>query len=117
MERLSDPPATLFRARLTCSTTYRHVSHRPLRALAQSAKIRRGEVSTRMIRRLPAHPRPLLEKIASQVKPIMSKRGWKVGTLAEVSSMLPPAALWTGEAALVLTASSYRRIQHCSGTT
>ncbi|TYJ58885.1 hypothetical protein B9479_000317 [Cryptococcus floricola] len=27
--------------------------------------------------------RPLLEKIASQVKPIMSKRGWKVGTLAE----------------------------------
>lgn len=29
-------------------------------------------------------PRPLLEKIASQVKPIMSKRGWKVGTLAEV---------------------------------
>ena len=29
--------------------------------------------------------RPLLEKIASQVKPIMSKRDWKVGTLAEVS--------------------------------
>ncbi|ORX40250.1 WLM domain-domain-containing protein [Kockovaella imperatae] len=28
--------------------------------------------------------RPLLEKIASQVKPIMSKRDWKVGTLAEV---------------------------------
>ena len=28
--------------------------------------------------------RPLLEKIASQVKPIMTKRGWKVGTLAEV---------------------------------
>ncbi|WVR06218.1 hypothetical protein IAU60_003248 [Kwoniella sp. DSM 27419] len=27
--------------------------------------------------------RPLLEKIASQVKPIMTKRGWKVGTLAE----------------------------------
>ncbi|WWC70577.1 uncharacterized protein I206_104528 [Kwoniella pini CBS 10737] len=27
--------------------------------------------------------RPLLEKIASQVKPIMKKRGWKVGTLAE----------------------------------
>ncbi|KAK8858439.1 hypothetical protein IAR55_002666 [Kwoniella newhampshirensis] len=37
---------------------------------------------------LPKRPRseearPLLEKIASQVKPIMSKRGWKVGTLAE----------------------------------
>ncbi|WVF69288.1 hypothetical protein IAT40_004064 [Kwoniella sp. CBS 6097] len=31
--------------------------------------------------------RPLLEKIASQVKPIMSKRGWKVGTLAE---FIPP---------------------------
>ncbi|KAL1408383.1 hypothetical protein Q8F55_005195 [Vanrija albida] len=27
--------------------------------------------------------RPLLEKIASQVKPIMTKRDWKVGTLAE----------------------------------
>ncbi|KAL7422706.1 hypothetical protein Q5752_001997 [Cryptotrichosporon argae] len=27
--------------------------------------------------------RPLLEKVASQVKPIMSKRGWRVGTLAE----------------------------------
>ncbi|WVQ80572.1 hypothetical protein IAT38_002677 [Cryptococcus sp. DSM 104549] len=27
--------------------------------------------------------RPLLEKIASQVKPIMAKRGWKVGTLGE----------------------------------
>ncbi|CAD6570264.1 MAG: hypothetical protein TREMPRED_005707 [Tremellales sp. Tagirdzhanova-0007] len=27
--------------------------------------------------------RPLLEKIASQVKPIMSSRSWKVGTLAE----------------------------------
>ncbi|RSH89248.1 hypothetical protein EHS25_002360 [Saitozyma podzolica] len=26
---------------------------------------------------------PLLEKIASQVKPIMAKRGWKVGVLAE----------------------------------
>ncbi|KAK6908365.1 hypothetical protein I203_102366 [Kwoniella mangroviensis CBS 8507] len=37
---------------------------------------------------LPGRPksdqaRPLLEKIASQVKPIMKKRGWKVGTLAE----------------------------------
>jgi hypothetical protein len=31
--------------------------------------------------------RPLLEKIASQVKPIMAKRGWKVGILAEVSSV------------------------------
>lgn len=29
--------------------------------------------------------RPLLEKIASQVKPIMTKRSWTVGTLAEVS--------------------------------
>ncbi|WRT67620.1 uncharacterized protein IL334_004592 [Kwoniella shivajii] len=37
---------------------------------------------------LPGRPksdeaRPLLEKIASQVKPIMKKRGWKVGTLSE----------------------------------
>lgn len=32
--------------------------------------------------------RPLLEKIASQVKPIMHKRGWKVGTLAEVDHIL-----------------------------
>jgi hypothetical protein len=32
--------------------------------------------------------RPLLEKIASQVKPIMSKRGWKVGILAEVGLAL-----------------------------
>ena len=29
--------------------------------------------------------RPLLEKIASQVKPVMTKRGWKVGILGEVS--------------------------------
>lgn len=28
--------------------------------------------------------RPLLEKIASQVKPIMVKRNWTVGVLAEV---------------------------------
>jgi hypothetical protein len=28
--------------------------------------------------------RPLLEKIASQVKPIMTKRKWTVGTLGEV---------------------------------
>lgn len=33
--------------------------------------------------------RPLLEKIASQVKPIMSKRSWKVGTLAEVGPFSP----------------------------
>jgi hypothetical protein len=33
--------------------------------------------------------RPLLEKIASQVRPIMTKRGWNVGTLAEVSSNAP----------------------------
>lgn len=39
-----------------------------------------------------ANNRPLLEKIASQVKPIMSKRGWKVGTLAEVSLTLPLSA-------------------------
>ncbi|EIW73578.1 hypothetical protein TREMEDRAFT_59752 [Tremella mesenterica DSM 1558] len=33
--------------------------------------------------------RPLLEKIASQVKPIMLKRGWKVGTLAEFTPADP----------------------------
>ena len=35
---------------------------------------------------LMTHRRPLLEKIASQVKPIMAKRSWHVGTLAEVCS-------------------------------
>jgi hypothetical protein len=30
----------------------------------------------------------MLEKIASQVKPIMKKRGWKVGVLGEVRCSL-----------------------------
>ncbi len=38
-------------------------------------------------------PRPLLEKIASQVKPIMQKRGWKVGILAEVSLRFPESQI------------------------
>ena len=35
-----------------------------------------------------ADDRPLLEKIASQVKPIMVKRNWTVGTLGEVRPLL-----------------------------
>jgi hypothetical protein len=35
-----------------------------------------------------ADDRPLLERIASQVKPIMVKRNWTVGTLGEVLPLL-----------------------------
>lgn len=68
--------------------------------------------------------RPLLEKIASQVKPIMSKRGWKVGTLAEVRITVCPS--WQlasvtdtdrASAAMLTFLSSFPRTRHFLGST
>lgn len=85
---------------MTVAPLVRAFEHLPNRPKSNEARCvfggatRRRNATTRLNRSLELtfQNRPLLEKIASQVKPIMSKRGWKVGTLAEVriNAFIPP---------------------------